>query len=127
MAHSAAASQAERPAPELSTDAPDPQTVSAVSSRDASVPRSTLRRYAPEVGAQCGNPARWDLRGGPPARAVPTATLVFAATAGGMVMVCWVQQAGGGSGGGRISGRPRSRVSEDGRRGQRTLPRAAGH
>jgi hypothetical protein len=29
----------------------------------------------PKVGAQCGNPARWDLRGGPPARAVPTATL----------------------------------------------------
>ena len=28
----------------------------------------------PEPGAQCGNPARWDLRGGPPARAVPTAT-----------------------------------------------------
>ena len=26
------------------------------------------------TGAQCGNPARWDLRGGPPARAVPTAT-----------------------------------------------------
>ena len=26
------------------------------------------------VGAQCGNSARWDLRGGPPARAVPTAT-----------------------------------------------------
>ena len=29
---------------------------------------------APEAGAQCGNPARWDLCGGPPARAVPTAT-----------------------------------------------------
>ncbi len=28
----------------------------------------------PEAGAQCGNPARWDLCGGPPARAVPTAT-----------------------------------------------------
>jgi hypothetical protein len=28
----------------------------------------------PEAGAQCGNAARWDLRGGPPARAVPTAT-----------------------------------------------------
>jgi hypothetical protein len=26
------------------------------------------------TGAQCGNPARWDLRGGPPAMAVPTAT-----------------------------------------------------
>jgi RNA-directed DNA polymerase len=28
----------------------------------------------PKAGAQCGNSARWDLRGGPPARAVPTAT-----------------------------------------------------
>jgi hypothetical protein len=28
----------------------------------------------PETGAQCGNPARWDLCGGPLARAVPTAT-----------------------------------------------------
>jgi hypothetical protein len=25
--------------------------------------------------SQCGNPARWDLRGGPPAMAVPTATI----------------------------------------------------
>ncbi len=30
--------------------------------------------FEPEAGAQCGNAARWDLRGGPPARAVPTAT-----------------------------------------------------
>ena len=28
----------------------------------------------PEAGAQCGNSARWDLCGGPSARAVPTAT-----------------------------------------------------
>src|SRR5260370_2269762 len=108
MAHSAAASQAERPAPELSTDAPDPQTVSAVSSRDASVPRSTLRRYAPEVGAQCGNPARWDLCGGPPARAVPTATRVLAATAGPAGMGRWAPPAGGGSGGGGAPGPARS-------------------
>jgi RNA-directed DNA polymerase len=31
----------------------------------------------PKAGAQCGNSARWDLRGGPPARAVPTATGTF--------------------------------------------------
>ncbi len=31
----------------------------------------------PEAGAQCGNSARWDLCGGPPARAVPTATGKF--------------------------------------------------
>src|SRR5690242_4737656 len=30
--------------------------------------------FASEAGAQCGSPARWDLCGGPPARAVPTAT-----------------------------------------------------
>jgi len=30
--------------------------------------------FVPEAGAQCGNSARWDLCGGPPARAVPTAT-----------------------------------------------------
>ncbi|HEX3313153.1 MAG TPA: reverse transcriptase domain-containing protein [Streptosporangiaceae bacterium] len=30
----------------------------------------------PKARAQCGSPARWDLRGGPPARAVPTATLL---------------------------------------------------
>jgi len=28
----------------------------------------------PKVGAQCGSSARWDLRGGLPERAVPTAT-----------------------------------------------------
>jgi RNA-directed DNA polymerase len=30
----------------------------------------------PKARAQCGSPARWDLRGGPPATAVPTATPV---------------------------------------------------
>ncbi len=37
-------------------------------------PGGALRCHSPKVGAQCGNPARWDLCGGPPARAVPTAT-----------------------------------------------------
>jgi len=32
----------------------------------------------PKVGAQCGSSARWDLRGGLPERAVPTATQVSA-------------------------------------------------
>ena len=40
----------------------------------ASLPGTALRRQVLTVGAQCGNSARWDLRGGPPARAVPTAT-----------------------------------------------------
>ena len=39
-------------------------------------PTRALRRHAPKAGAQCGSPARWDLRGGPPARAVPTAIAV---------------------------------------------------
>ena len=30
-----------------------------------------------EAGAQCGNSARWDLCGGPPVRAVPTAIVNF--------------------------------------------------
>ena len=30
-------------------------------------------RVMPEVGAQCVSSARWDLCGGPPVRAVPTA------------------------------------------------------
>src|SRR5205823_178216 len=30
---------------------------------------------APKSGAQCVSSARWDLRGGPPARAVPTAIM----------------------------------------------------
>ena len=30
--------------------------------------------FVPEAGAQCDNAARWDLCGGPPVRAVPTAT-----------------------------------------------------
>ena len=33
---------------------------------------------APKAGAQCGSSARWDLCGGPPARAVPTAKRVSA-------------------------------------------------
>jgi hypothetical protein len=31
----------------------------------------------PEVGAQCGSPARWDLRGGRPQGRSPTATLLL--------------------------------------------------
>ena len=40
-------------------------------------PEAALRRQPPKVGAQCGSPARWDLRGGPPARAVPTRSTVL--------------------------------------------------
>ena len=41
--------------------------------------RSDVR---PERGAQCGSSARWDLCGGPPERAVPTATAVVCEGAG---------------------------------------------
>ena len=40
----------------------------------AGVRRRTLLRQAPEIRTGCGNAARTDPRGGPPARAVPTAT-----------------------------------------------------
>ena len=53
---------------------PDRAPVAAARPRDASLPGGTLCRHSPEVGAQYGSPARWDLRRGPPARAVPTAT-----------------------------------------------------
>ena len=48
--------------------------VAAPDQNHAPVPGGALRRQIPKAGAQCGSPARWDLRGGPPARAVPTAT-----------------------------------------------------
>ena len=48
----------------LDSQGPDP----------APVPERPLLRQAPEVRAVCGNSARTDLRGGTPARAVPTAT-----------------------------------------------------
>ena len=40
----------------------------------APAPQRPLLRQTPEVRAVCGNAARTDLCGGPPARAVPTAT-----------------------------------------------------
>jgi hypothetical protein len=44
-------------------------------SKEVSDQASTLEIQSGRLAGQCGNPARWDLRGGPPARAVPTATL----------------------------------------------------
>jgi len=37
--------------------------------------RDRLAQFGLDAGAQCGSPARWDLRGGRPATAVPTATV----------------------------------------------------
>src|ERR1022692_4728764 len=51
---------------------------------------------------------------------------VFAFTVAGTVIVCWVQQMGGCSGGLVIVGRLRGRLIEEGRKGQRILPLTAG-
>ncbi len=69
----AAAPEPENP-DQLDADAPDRHPVATATPQHAPLPQRPLRRHAPKAGAQCGNPARWDLRGGPPARAVPTAT-----------------------------------------------------
>ena len=54
------------------------RTLDTLNKDPAPTPKRALLRQASEVGAQCGNSARWDLCGGPPARAVPTATLLTA-------------------------------------------------
>ncbi len=73
LAHGAAAPQPANP-DQLGQDEPHRDPVDTPDPHRASIPASALRRHAPKVGAQCGNSARWDLCGGPPARAVPTAT-----------------------------------------------------
>src|SRR5215510_7026231 len=47
----------------------------AQSPQHAPIPRSTLCRHPPKVGAQCGSSARWDLSGGRGAISGPTAIL----------------------------------------------------
>jgi hypothetical protein len=56
------------------TAAPRTQSRAVASNGLAGVRRRALLRQAPEIRAVCGNAARTDPRGGPPARAVPTAT-----------------------------------------------------
>jgi hypothetical protein len=73
LAVRAVAPQPERPG-HLGADVPPGQTLPAHDQDQAPLARSAVRRQVPMTGAQCGNPARWDLRGGPPAMAVPTAT-----------------------------------------------------
>jgi hypothetical protein len=72
LAQGAAAPQPANPA-HLGQDEPPRDPVDTPDPHRASIPADALRRLAPKVGAQCGSPARWDLCGGPPARAVPTA------------------------------------------------------
>jgi hypothetical protein len=64
VAQGAAAPQPEGPGADLGADGPDPETVAAARPHHASIPGGTLRCHSPKVGAQCGNPARWDLCGG---------------------------------------------------------------
>ena len=73
LAQGAAAPQPANP-DHLGQDEPHRDPVDTPDPHRAPIPAGALRRHAPKVGAQCGSPARWDLRGGPPARAVPTAT-----------------------------------------------------
>src|SRR5204862_3506413 len=58
---------------QLGSDEPDRDPVAPTRPSHAPLSNGTLRRQTPEAGAQCGNSARWDLCGGPPVRAVPTA------------------------------------------------------
>ena len=78
LRHPALAVRALAPQPEkpghLGADVPPGQTLPAHDQDQAPLARSAVRRQVPMTGAQCGNPARWDLCGGPSARTVPTAT-----------------------------------------------------
>ena len=78
LAQGAAAPQPANP-DHLGQDEPHRDPVDTPDPHRAPIPASALRRHAPKVGAQCGNSARWDLCGGPPARAVPTATVFLVA------------------------------------------------
>ena len=72
LAQVASASQPAQPS-QLGTDEPHRQPV-APSCPCRSIPsRPCASTPPPEAGAQCGSSARWDLCGGPPERAVPTA------------------------------------------------------
>ena len=59
--------------PELDTDGPHHETMATTRPHHGIPYRPCASTPEPEAGAQCGNPARWDLCGGPPVRAVPTA------------------------------------------------------
>ena len=68
----ASASQPASP-PELGPDEPARCPMVASCPHRASLARACASTPEPKAGAQCGSSARWDLCGGPPARAVPTA------------------------------------------------------
>ena len=49
--------------------------------------RTSAYAFGPEAGAQCGNSARWDLRGGRRATGVPTANTTGAALSGTLTLL----------------------------------------
>jgi hypothetical protein len=61
----AAAPQPATPA-HLGADGPHRDSMATHGPPAAPVPGGPFRRHTPKVGAQCGNPARWDLCGGRP-------------------------------------------------------------
>jgi hypothetical protein len=66
--------------------------LAAQSPEHASVPRPTLCRYSPKVGAQCGSSARWGLCGGRGAILVPTAIATARTHAGrGSAVDSWLR------------------------------------
>ena len=72
LARGASAPQPAAP-PDLGADEPPRRPMAAACPHRASLSRACASTPGPEAGAQCGSSARWDLCGGPPARAVPTA------------------------------------------------------
>ena len=77
--HPALAQGAPAPQPahrtDLGADAPPRRSMAPDRPHPASLARARASTPAPKAGAQCGSRARWDLCGGPPARAVPTANV----------------------------------------------------
>jgi len=57
----------------LDPDEPPGDLMATTRPRMTSLPPTCASTPPPEAGAQCVSSTRWDLRGGPPARAVPTA------------------------------------------------------
>ena len=59
--------------PKLEPDEPPRGAVAPATPASCTPTPTSASTFAPEAGAQCVSSARWDLRGGPPARTVPTA------------------------------------------------------
>ena len=79
--------RSQRTTAQLGADEPDRGPMATASPRDASLSRTCALTPEPKAGAQCGSSARWDLCGGPPARAVPTATIGITRDAEHLVVI----------------------------------------